>query len=75
MRPHHGGHLHVMSHVLCEPGYPLSLRTAAKAMGLPAMTEAMTGVLAPPPWAKGDRQQVLDQWFVRPDSVGGTAFG
>jgi hypothetical protein len=52
-------HVDMMFHLFCAKGYTLALDKAAKGMGLPGKTPGMTGEMAPPYWAEGKRQEVL----------------
>jgi hypothetical protein len=52
-------HVDMMFHVFCLQGYPLGLDKAAKGMGLMGKPPGMSGALAPPMWAAGQRQEVL----------------
>ena len=52
-------HVDMMFHVFCLQGYPLGLDKAAKGMGLVGKPPGMSGALAPPMWAAGQRQEVL----------------
>jgi hypothetical protein len=52
-------HVDMMFHLFCLQGYPLGLDKAAKGMGLAGKPAGMSGALAPPMWAAGQRQEVL----------------
>ena len=53
-------HVDMMFHLHCAKGYPLSLDTAAKGLGLPGKPPGLDGSMVPALWAKGQFRQVTD---------------
>ena len=50
----------MLFHVLCNLGHLVSLEKAAEGTHLPGKKAGVTGVLAPPLWAEGKHQEVID---------------
>ena len=52
-------HVDMMFHVLCQVGFGVSLRSAARAVGIAGKDEGIDGTNAPRLWAEGKRKEVL----------------
>ncbi len=53
-------HVDMMFHIVCSLGYPVSLESAARGMGLAGKPAGMSGIQAPALWAQGRHQEVLE---------------
>jgi len=59
----------MMYHLFCLKGFPLSLDTAAKGMGLPGKTEGMHGDLAPVMWKESNEKRLKVLEYVGQDVI------
>jgi hypothetical protein len=53
-------HTDMMFHVLCQLGFGVSLASAARAMGIEAKNDGISGAVVPKLWAEGRRTRVLE---------------
>lgn len=53
-------HIDPCFHIVCQLGWPVGLKAAAKGMGVAGKLDGMTGAEAPQRWADGERQLVID---------------
>ena len=53
-------HVDMMFHVVCEKGFPVALKNAAAGLQLPGKLAGVEGIDAPPLWAKGKYDLVME---------------
>ncbi len=54
------GHVDMMFHVVCEKGFPVSLKSAASGLRLPGKLEGVEGINVPLLWAAGQYATVIE---------------